>query len=114
AGSGWSDLSARSQPSARSGRSGSSRRGQAGDDRPPIARPLHPVLDPPEDSAAALRQAVLYGTNGSIVAAMLTAGMIIASAGASRVWAGMIGVLLLVAVPIWLSRRLTEPLSSAL
>jgi hypothetical protein len=36
------------------------------------------------------------------------------SEGVSRVWAGMIGILLLVAVPTWLSRRLTESLSSAL
>jgi hypothetical protein len=45
---------------------------------------------------------------------VLTAAMSTASAGASRVWAGVIGMLLLVAVPIWLARRLTEPLSAAL
>ena len=80
----------------------------------PIARPAHPVLDPFEDSATALGQAVRYGANGTLVAALLTAAMTAASAGASRVWAGMVGILLLIAVPIWLVRRLTEPLSSAL
>jgi Flp pilus assembly protein TadD len=80
----------------------------------PIARPAHPVLDPFEDSATALAQAVRYGGNGTLVAAVLTAAMTAASAGASRVWAGMVGILLLIAVPIWLGRRLTEPLSSAL
>jgi hypothetical protein len=72
------------------------------------------VLDPSEDSAEALRQAVLYGANGTLIASVLTAAMTAASAGASRVWAAMIGILLLIAVPIWLVRRLTEPLSSAL
>jgi hypothetical protein len=72
------------------------------------------VLDPSDDSAAALRQAVLYSANGTLVAAVLTAAMTTASAGVSRVWAGTIGILLLVAVPIWLARRLTEPLSAAL
>ncbi|HEY7271329.1 MAG TPA: hypothetical protein VH502_01255 [Actinoplanes sp.] len=80
----------------------------------PVIRPSKPVLDPSEDSAAALRQAVLYGANGTLVATVLTAAMATVSGGVSRVWAGMIGILLLVAVPIWLSRRLTEPLSSAL
>ena len=80
----------------------------------PIARPTHPVLDPSEDSAAAFRQAVLYGANGTLIASVLTAAMTAASAGASRAWAAMIGILLLIAVPIWLVRRLTEPLPSAL
>ena len=79
-----------------------------------MSRPSKPVLDPSEDSAGAVRQAVLYGATGTLVAAALTALMTIASAGASRVWAGIVGAILLVAVPIWLSRRLTEPMSGAL
>jgi hypothetical protein len=79
-----------------------------------VIRPSKPVLDPSEDSATALRQAVLYGANGTLVAAVLTGAMATVSGGVSRVWAGMIGILLLVAVPIWLSRRLTEPMSAAL
>ena len=79
-----------------------------------ISRPTGPVLDPGDDSADAVRQAVLYGSNGAVIAAVLTAVMTLASPGASRVWAGLIGVLLLVAVVVWLGRRLTEPLTPAL
>jgi hypothetical protein len=61
-----------------------------------------------------VRQAVLYGSNGVLVAALLTALMATASGGASRVWAGLISVILFVAVLAWLSRRLTEPLANAL
>jgi hypothetical protein len=81
---------------------------------PVVSRPAGPVLDPSEDSARSLSQAARYGAGGSLVAALSTAAMSDASSGASRVWAGMIGVLLLVSVPIWLARRLTEPLSAAL
>ena len=56
-----------------------------------------------------MRQAVLYGANGVLVAALLTALMATASGGASRVWAGLISVIIFVAVLIWLARRLTEP-----
>jgi tetratricopeptide (TPR) repeat protein len=97
---------------------GKSSRGPAGGrgwfEPPTVSRPSKPVLDPSEDSADAIRQAVLYGATGTLVAAALTALMTTASGGASRVWAGMIGAILLVAVPIWLSRRLTEPMSNAL
>jgi hypothetical protein len=79
-----------------------------------VVRPSKPVLDPSDDSAAALRRAVLYGANGALVAAVLAAAMTTASVGVSRVWAGTIGIVLLAAVPIWLVRRLTEQLSSAL
>ncbi|MEV6487497.1 hypothetical protein AB0M20_02490 [Actinoplanes sp. NPDC051633] len=80
----------------------------------PVSRPTGPVLDPSADSAGAIRQAVLYGSNGVLIAALLTALMATASPGASRVWAALIGVILCAAVPIWLSRRLTEPRSVAL
>jgi tetratricopeptide (TPR) repeat protein len=81
---------------------------------PAVVRPAGPVLDPSEDSAAGVRQAVLYGANGTLVAAVLTAGMTIASSGASRVWAGLIGILILGALLMWLSRRLTESTTRAL
>jgi tetratricopeptide (TPR) repeat protein len=81
---------------------------------PPVSRPAGPVLDHSGDSAEAVRRAVLYGANGVLVAALLTALMANASAGASRVWAGLIGVIVLTAVLIWLSRRLLEPLGVAL
>ncbi len=81
---------------------------------PPVSRPTGPVLDPSGDSATAVRQAVLYGANAVLVAALLTALMANASGGASRVWAGLIGVIIAVAVPVWLGRRLTEPTGAAL
>ncbi|HEU4347109.1 MAG TPA: hypothetical protein VFR35_04895 [Actinoplanes sp.] len=81
---------------------------------PPISRPSGPVLDPSADSAEAVRQAVLYGSNGVLVAGLLTALMSAASPGASRVWAGLISVILFAAVLIWLSRRLSEPVRVAL
>ena len=81
---------------------------------PTVVPPAGPVLDPGEASADAVRQAVLYGSNGAVIAAVLTAVMTIASPGASRVWAGFVGVLLIVVVAIWLGRRLTEPMGSAL
>ncbi len=81
---------------------------------PPVSRPTGPVLDPSGDSASAVRQAVLYGANGVLIAAVLTALMANASAGASRVWAGLMGVIIGVAVPAWLGRRLTERLGTAL
>jgi hypothetical protein len=81
---------------------------------PAVVRPSGSVLDPSGDSAAGVRLAVRYGAYGTLVAAVLTASMTLASPGASRVWAAMIGVLILVALLTWLSRRLTEPLGRAL
>jgi tetratricopeptide (TPR) repeat protein len=81
---------------------------------PGIARPAGPVLDPSENLAEAFRQAVLYGTNGVLVAALLTAVMATVSTGIARAWAGCIGALILAAVLIWLSRRLIERLGAAL
>jgi hypothetical protein len=89
-------------------------RGDIWNTPPSIARPTAPVLDPSGDSADGVRQAVRYGANGAIVAALLTALMATASGGASRVWAGLISVIIFAAVLIWLSRRLTEPLANAL
>jgi Flp pilus assembly protein TadD len=79
-----------------------------------VTRPAGPVLDPSGDSADGARQAVLYGANATVIAAVLTAVMTLASPGASRVWSGLIGVLVLASVLIWLGRRLTEPLGTAL
>ena len=89
-------------------------RGDIWNDTPSIARPTAPVLDPSGDSADAMRQAVLYGANGVLVAALLTALMATTSGGASRVWAGLISVIIFVAVLVWLGRRLTEPMATAL
>ena len=94
--------------------------GRARPDRPlepgpsGISRPAGPVLDPSGHSADVLRRAVLYGANAVLVAGLLTALMATASSGASRVWAGMIGVVVLVAVLVWLVRQLAEPAGTAL
>jgi tetratricopeptide (TPR) repeat protein len=79
-----------------------------------ISRPAGPVLDSWDDSADAVRQGVLFGSNAVVVAAVLTAVMTLASPGASRVWAGFIGVLLVAGLGVWLGRRLTEPMGRAL
>jgi hypothetical protein len=79
-----------------------------------VSKPRGPVLDPSGDSRDAVRQMILYGSTSTLVAAVLTALMAQASSGASRVWAGLISVILFVAVLVWLSRRLTEPAATAL
>lgn len=89
-------------------------RGDIWNTPPSIARPNAPILDPSGDSAIGVRQAVLYGANGVLIAALLTALMATASGGASRVWAGLISVILFSTVLAWLSRRLTEPMANAL
>jgi tetratricopeptide (TPR) repeat protein len=81
---------------------------------PAIDRPSRSVLDPSSHSADTIRVAVLFGANATLVVAVMVAVMTIASTGASRVWACMVGTLLLVAVPIWLTRRLTESAATAL
>jgi len=89
-------------------------RGEVWSGPTPISRPSGPVLDPSGRSAGTVRQAVLYGANGVLVAALLTALMSTASSGASRVWAGLIGAILFVAVLAWVSRHLAEPVATAL
>jgi tetratricopeptide (TPR) repeat protein len=81
---------------------------------PAISRPSRPVLDSSSHSSDAVRVAVLFGANATLIVAVTVAVMTIASTGASRVWAGMVGALLFVSVPIWLARRLTEPAATAL
>ncbi|GGL02951.1 tetratricopeptide repeat protein [Mangrovihabitans endophyticus] len=82
--------------------------------RPEISRPTGPVLDTLADTDGAVRQAVRYGAGATLVAAVVVAGMSLISSGASRVWAAMIGMLVLVAVVVWLARRLTEPIGAAI
>lgn len=79
-----------------------------------VTKPGAPILDPSGDSADGVRQAVLYGANATLIAALLTALMATASGGASRVWAALISIIIVTAVLIWLSRRLREPTTGAL
>ncbi|BCY15278.1 hypothetical protein L3i22_103660 [Actinoplanes sp. L3-i22] len=81
---------------------------------PAVSRPRKPVLDVSADSTDAVLETVRYGANGTLVAAVLTATMTLVSPGISRVWAGLIGVLVFAAVILWFRSRLTEPVGVVL
>lgn len=81
---------------------------------PDVSRPSGSVLDRSAVTLDAFRQAVLYGSNGVLIAAVLAAVMTLVSSGVARMWAGVIGVVVLVAVVGWLARALPEPLGAAL
>ncbi|GIE34243.1 hypothetical protein Ait01nite_072880 [Actinoplanes italicus] len=81
---------------------------------PPVSRPTRPVLDTSEESSEAVRETVRYGAGGTIVAAVLAAAMTLTSTGISRVWAGLIGVLVFGAVIFWFRGRLPEPVGVVL
>jgi tetratricopeptide (TPR) repeat protein len=76
---------------------------------PEVSVPTRAVLDTSEESAEAVRETVRYGAGGVVVAAALSAAMTLVSAGISRVWAGLIGVLVFGAVVFWFRGRLPEP-----
>jgi tetratricopeptide (TPR) repeat protein len=79
-----------------------------------VSRPAGPVLDQSSAVTDALRQAVLLGSNGVLIAAVLAAVMTLASSGVARMWAGVIGVVILVAVGAWLARQLPGSIGAAL
>nr|WP_238547436.1 hypothetical protein [Actinoplanes friuliensis] len=79
-----------------------------------VSRPARSVLDRSASTVETFRQAVLYGSNGVLIAAVLAAVMTLASSGVARMWAGVIGVVVLVALGVWLSRSLHEPVAAAL
>ncbi|MBM2617239.1 tetratricopeptide repeat protein [Actinoplanes sp. LDG1-06] len=79
-----------------------------------VSRPQKPVLDPSNESAEAVRQHVLYGTNGTLVAGLVAGLMTLTSDGISRMWAGLIGILIFVGVVFVLNRAVPEPLAVAL
>ncbi|MBG0568939.1 hypothetical protein I4J89_46750 [Actinoplanes sp. NEAU-A11] len=81
---------------------------------PEIARPQRPVLDSSDQSAEVVRETVRYGAGGTLIAAALTAAMTMISPGISRMWAGLIGVLVFGAVLLWFRSRLTEPAGAVL
>ncbi|MEU4156079.1 hypothetical protein [Actinoplanes sp. NPDC026670] len=76
---------------------------------PPSVSLPRPVLDISEESTEAVRETVGYGAGGVIIAAVVAAAMTLVSAGISRVWAGLIGVLVFGAVVFWFRGRLPEP-----
>ena len=81
---------------------------------PQVVRPQGPVLDYSDQSADAVRETVQYGAGGTLVASALTAAMTLISPGISRMWAGLIGVLVFGAVLLWFRSRLTEPAGAVL
>ncbi|BEL11025.1 hypothetical protein Q0Z83_092160 [Actinoplanes sichuanensis] len=76
---------------------------------PPSVSLPRPVLDISEESTQAVRETVGYGAGGVVIAAVVAAAMTLISAGISRVWAGLIGVLVFGAVVFWFRGRLPEP-----
>jgi tetratricopeptide (TPR) repeat protein len=81
---------------------------------PPVSRPAGPVLDPSDETVSTVRQAVLYGANWTLIAAVITGAMTLVSAGISRTWAALIGLLILGGITFWLNRKLPEPPAAAL
>ncbi|WP_250031465.1 tetratricopeptide repeat protein [Paractinoplanes maris] len=81
---------------------------------PSISKPSGPVLDPSEPSAAAVRQAVVYGANATLIAGVMAGLMTLSSDGISQVWAGLVGVLIVIGLLIGLRRTVPEPVGAAL
>ncbi|GAA1598210.1 tetratricopeptide repeat protein [Actinoplanes couchii] len=80
----------------------------------PISRPTRSVLDISDTSAIAVRESAQYGAGGTMIAAVLAAAMTMVSPGISRVWAGLIAVLIFGAVVFWFRSRLPEPVGVVL
>ena len=55
-----------------------------------------------------MRETVRYGAGGTIVAAVLSAAMTLSSPGISRVWAGLIGVLVFVGLTAYDTQKIKE------
>ncbi|MDI6103829.1 hypothetical protein QLQ12_34965 [Actinoplanes sp. NEAU-A12] len=75
----------------------------------PVSVPTRPVLDTSGETAEAVRETARYGAGSTLVAAVLSAAMTLVNPGISRVWAGLIGVLVFGAVVFWFGSRLPEP-----
>ncbi|WP_430781350.1 hypothetical protein [Actinoplanes sp. G11-F43] len=80
----------------------------------PVTLPSRPVLDISEDSATAVQESARYAAGGTLVAGVLAAAMTAISPGISRVWAGLMAVLIFGAVLFWFRSRLPEPVSVVL
>jgi tetratricopeptide (TPR) repeat protein len=79
-----------------------------------VSRPSGPVIEPAAESTQAVRHSVLVGANITLIAGLLAGLMTLSSDGISRMWGGLIGVLIFVGITVMLNRRLTEPLAAAL
>ncbi|MEU4239135.1 hypothetical protein [Actinoplanes sp. NPDC026619] len=99
----------RPEPDVPAGHTSASWTGQ-----PAVSPPRRPVLDMSPDAADAVRRGAAFGANATLIAAVVTAGMLLVSEGISRMWAGLIGVLILGGLIIWLSRSVPGRLGPAL
>ena len=81
---------------------------------PAVTPPSRPVLDRSDAFALIFRAAVLYSSNGVLIAAVLAAVMSSVSGGVARTWGGVIGVVVLVAFAVWLARMLPASFGTAL
>jgi Flp pilus assembly protein TadD len=83
-------------------------------EQPAVSRPSGPVLEPAAESADTIRYGILVGSNATMIAGVIAGLMTLASGGISRMWAGLIGLLIFVGITVVLNRRLSEPLAAAL
>jgi hypothetical protein len=83
-------------------------------EQPAVSRPSGPVIVPATESAAAIRHGALVGANVTLIAGLLAGLMTLSSDGISRMWGGLIGVLIFAGIVVLLNRGLSEPLSAAL
>ncbi|HWS37406.1 MAG TPA: tetratricopeptide repeat protein [Actinoplanes sp.] len=81
---------------------------------PPVSLPARPVLDISDASATAVRESAQYAAGGTLIAGVLAAAMTTVSPGISRVWAGLIALLIFGAVLFWFRSRLPEPVAVVL
>jgi Flp pilus assembly protein TadD len=81
---------------------------------PAVSRPTGPVLDLSTDSADRVRRGVRVAAVATLLAAAVAGAMTLASAGISRAWAFMIGLLIVFGVIFWLNRALSERLGVVL
>jgi hypothetical protein len=81
---------------------------------PMIARPAGAVLDSSPEQNDAVRETVMFGAGGTLVAGVLTGAMTLISPGISRMWAGLIGVLVMGALLLWFRSRLTDSVGAVL
>ncbi|GIM93468.1 tetratricopeptide repeat protein [Paractinoplanes toevensis] len=79
-----------------------------------VSRPGKPVLDMSSDVTAAVRRGAQTGANATLIAAVVVAGMMLVNESISRIWAGLIGVIILVGVIVWLNRIVPGRLAPAL
>ena len=73
--------------------------------QPAVSRPRRPVLDASVEEVAAVRRGVQIAANGTLIAGAVAGLMTLASDGVSRMWAGLIGVLILAGAAVFFRRN---------